>query len=110
MPSLTSLFPPDWLCDITIKRDGTRNNDGDPVPGTTFQVPDCLVGTLTTNDPTDRSDQPETELMIYGPVGMDVKSTDTLIVPASHLMKGSYRVDGDISWLPLGTQVPVRRV
>lgn len=107
--SLTAAFPLEWRCDLTVNRSGGRNEDGDPIPATTHVLADCLVGRRETTDPVDRSDLTESTAVALGPPRADVVSTDTIVVPEGHFMAGSYVVDGDPGFWPLGTEIPLRR-
>lgn len=108
--NVTSQFPAGWKCTVTVHRSGGRNSDGDPVPPTDHDVSDCLVGRRSTKDPIDRAELTDTAAILYGPGRMDVRSTDTITVPAPHWMAGEYAVDGDPGFWPLGTEVPLTKV
>lgn len=107
--NLIDAFPADWRCDVKVKRGSGRNKDGDPTPAAVHVVPGCMVGARSTSDPTDRSDLTDTAAVLYALPRADFASTDTVVVPAEHFMAGTYAVDGDPGFWPLGTEVPLRR-
>lgn len=101
------MYPVDWMTTVLIRRGG-RDEDGNPLPTTDHPVPGCMVGPRATRDPVDRSDVTETFVTLYGPPRMDVRSTDVLVVPDDHPMRGKYQVNGDPGYWPSGTEVPLR--
>lgn len=107
--NVTAMFPASWRCDVIVHRTGGRNSDGDPVPSSDHIIGDCLVGRRSTSDPIDRSELTDTSAVMYAPAAADIKSTDTITVPASHWMAGEYAVDGDPGFWPLGTEVPLKK-
>ena len=107
--SLTALFPKSWRCDLVVSRSGGRNADGDPVPASTHTIPDCVVGRRETSNPVDRDESAKTTAVAYSGPAADITNTDTVTVPAGHWMAGSYVVDGDPGFWPLGTEIPLRR-
>lgn len=109
MRSVTAMFPASWRCTVVVSRTG-RNSDGDPVPPSKHDVPDCLVARRSTSDPIDRSELTDTSAVLYAPIGADVISTDQITVPAGHPMAGTYAVDGDPGGWALGVEVPIRKV
>ena len=107
--SVTGMFD-GWKVEVTVKRSGGRDPKGDPIPGSTHTVPDFLIVASESSEPiSDRSEDPSTSAVGYGPVAADVRSTDRIVVPAGHLMAGTYEVVGDPAFYPLGTVVGLRK-
>lgn len=107
--SVTAMFD-GWKTDVLVKRSGGRDAKGDPIPGTEHTVTDVLVVASESSEPIqDRAEDPSTSAVAYGPVGADVRFTDRIVVPAGHLMAGTYEVVGDPAFYPLGTVVGLRR-
>jgi len=107
--SFTSAFYA-WKTDVTVKRSGGRSPKGDPTPGSEHTLHNWLIVPQSSAEPImDRAEDPETSAVGYGEVGADVKSTDRVVVPAGHLMAGTYEVIGDPAFYPLGTVVALRR-
>ena len=100
----------EWKTDVLVKRSGGRNAKGDPTPGSEHILADILIAPSESSEPiSDRAEDPSTSAVAYAAVGADVKSTDRVVVPAGHLMAGTYEVIGDPAFYPLGTVVALRR-
>lgn len=107
--SITAMFQ-GWKTDVTVRRSGGRDAKGDPIPGSEHTVPDVLVVASESSEPIqDRAEDPSTSAVAYGPVGADVRSTDRIVVPGTHLMAGTFEVIGDPAFYPLGTVIALRR-
>jgi len=107
--SITAMFD-GWKTDVLVKRSGGRDAKGDPTPGSEHTLPNWLIVPSESSEPiADRAEDASTSAVGYGEVGADVKSTDRVIVPAGHLMAGTYEVNGDPAFYPLGTVVGLRR-
>lgn len=109
MTSIPAAFPAEWTCDVVRERGGGRNSDGDPRPVTRTPLTRVLLAPRATTDPQDRSDVTTTTAVLYGAPGLDVTSSDVIVVPETHPMRGRWGVDGDPSFWPLGTEVPLRK-
>lgn len=107
---LIQAFPKEWRCDVTVKRSGGKDANGDPTPTQDIPLEDVLVGPVDSSNPVDRSEFPDTSAVLCGGPGIDIRSTDRVIVPVGHLMNGTYQVEGDPGFWPLGTQVNLKRV
>lgn len=111
--SVTSRFPAHWRCTVTVHRPGGRDPKGNPLPGTTHEVPDCLVE-MQGSDEEPRSDAPDTTAWLRGPAGADFASTDQVVVPESDPPRlwpsGRFQVTGRPSFGPLGVSVPLKEV
>lgn len=102
-----SPIPGDWYVTVTVTRGGGRDpKTGDPVQGSRFELPGCLVGSGTSSDPVDRSD------MVGGKAvltrrdhSFEFRSTDRVTVPSGSWMAGTYMVDGKPAHTPLGWTV-----
>lgn len=109
LPRIVSLFPADWLCTVTVRRSG-RDAKGNPLPETTHEVPDCLVGGRATTDPLDRADIPSDTVMLYvDDSAADIAAGDLITVPPGPRPSGKFRVDGSpVPW-PLGLEVQLKK-
>ena len=112
--SITAQFPAHWRVTVKVHRSGGRDPKGNPLPGTTHEVPDCLVTTQSSQDePESRSEAPDTSAYVYGPAGGDFRSTDDVEVPESVPPRlwpsGMFHVSGEPDFGPLGVRVPLRR-
>lgn len=98
------MFPPEWLVDATLKRGGGKDKWGNPTPFVSIPLPGCLFAPRSTSDPVDRSDLTDSRAVLYAPPGTEVASTDRVEVPGH----GTYAVDGEASYWPLGVEIPLR--
>lgn len=106
--NLTGRFP--WCVAVSVERSGGRDPKGNPLPGSTHTVSDCLVTTQST-DEASRADLPDTSAWLYGPAGADFVPGDVVVVPATGLFPhGRFVVNGDVDVGPLGVRVQLRRV
>ena len=110
--SITARFPSHWQTSVDVDRSGGTDPKGNPLPGSSHTVPDCLVTTQTTEEePQSRSDLPETTAWLYAAPGADFVSQDRVTVPPGPLWPhGRFYVNGDPDFGPLGTRVPLRRI
>jgi hypothetical protein len=99
-----------WKVDVVVKRSGGRDAKGNPTPSTEHTVPDVLIVPGESTEPIrERTENPETHVVAYGPVGADLKNVDRIVVPDGHPMAGTFEVIGDPGFYPLGTVVALRR-
>jgi hypothetical protein len=112
--SVAERMPPFWRTPVTVRRSGGRDPKGNPLPGSTHTVPDCLISTQSSADePQSRSEAPETTAYLYAPAGADFRSTDDIEVPESVPPRlwpsGMFHVSGEPDYTPMGVRVPLRR-
>lgn len=112
--SVVQLLPAQWRCTVTVHRSGGRDPRGNPLPGTSHTVANCLISTQSSRDePQSRSEAPDTMAYLYGPAGADFRSTDDIEVPESVPPRlwpsGLFHVSGEPDFGPMGVRVPLRR-
>ena len=107
---ITGKFRRHWKCAVRVLRDGGQDKYGNNLPEVKHVVADCLVAPSSTKDLQDFSERPRTGATLYGPVAMDVRPSDRVVVPAPHPMAAVYKVGGDPGFWPMGTTVPLDRV
>lgn len=106
--SVTQHFPAHWRFVADVERTGGRDPKGVPLPSTFHEVPDCLLGTIASEEQI-RSDDPDTTAWIYAPTGADFRANDIVRVPESPFwLSGRFVVTGRPSPTPLGVSVPLR--
>lgn len=106
------LLPDEWRCTVTVERPAGTDRFGLPLPpAPPHEVGDCLVAPgASEEDIASRRVDPDTVATLYGPVGADFSSLDTVIVPPSPIRpSGRFRVSGEVGRWPLGTTVPLKR-
>lgn len=101
-------FPADWKTPVTVTRGG-RDRKGNPLPTTTHQVDDCLVGWRSTVDPVDRADLSSDTAVIAARVGSDFADRDLITIPDGPWPSGSWTVNGAPKPTPLGVEIQIRR-
>lgn len=109
LPRIVSRFPADWKCTVLVHRSG-RDAKGNPLPETTHEVTECLVGGRATTDPVDRADIPSDTVILYADdPAADIREGDLITVPAGPRPSGKFRVDGSpVPW-PLGLEVQMKK-
>ena len=106
--SVVDSFPADWRITVTVRRGGGVDRWGDPLPDTTHEVADCLIGEATSDEVEQFSEVSRLDAVMYAPVAADVVSTDSIDAPASAWSPPrKWRVAGHPLFTPLGTKVPL---
>lgn len=101
-------YPPGEITAVTVRRVSEAGGDGWDAPSSSVSehfVEYCLVFPRATKDPTDFSQAPEQDAVLYAPDGADVVSTDQIVVPVAHRMRGVYQVNGRPARWRLGVEV-----
>ena len=93
---------------VTVKRGGGFDRWGDPLPSTTHEIADCLIGEASSEELEQFSDVASLDGVLYGPVAADVVNTDSIDSPTTAYSPArSWRVAGHPMHGPLGTKVPL---
>lgn len=111
MINLTAQFPDTFQVTVTVERSGGTDSRGNPTPGTSHEVDDCLV-TTQSSDEEARTALPDTSAYVYAPAGSDFAPKDIVVVPEGARLWpwGRFIVNGDPDFGPLGVRVQLRRV
>ena len=109
--SITARFPGHWLTEVEVDRSGGTDPKGNPLPGSSHTVPDCLVTNQSTEEEA-RTDLPDTSAYLFTSPGADFAPGDRVTVPEGARLWpwGRFFVNGDPDFGPLGTRVQLRRV
>lgn len=101
---------PDFNTAVEVQRGGGRDARGNPRPPEKLPVTGCQVTPLDASDPRlDRSDVPEDTALLYYDGPFRFRSTDSVVVPASHRMAGDWEVDGVPGEWPGTVELKLRR-
>lgn len=106
---VTSMFPDDWKCTVTVARPQSTDTLGDRRPAQTVTIDDCLIARQSTTDPVDFSQVVNTRVVLSAPPGTDLRDGDEVTAPADYFMPGRWVVDGDPAAGPLGVAADLRR-
>jgi len=107
---IVARFPKSWRTDVTVLRVAGRDPKGNPLPASEIQVPDCLIGPRSTNEPVTGVSLSSSDMSIYRDPDptFQFQAADRIVVPTGALNAGVWSVDGRPMEFPLGTETPVK--